>query len=109
EARAVVTHASATRIADGMACSTPNADALESMLRGAERIVSISDDEAEAAMRACFSDTHNAAEGAAGAGLAAVLGDRAAVAGKRVGVILTGGNVDALVFARVLAAGGASS
>jgi threonine dehydratase len=109
EARAVVPHASATRIADGMACSTPYADALAFMLRGAERIVRVTDDEAEAAMRAYFSDTHNAAEGAAGAGLAAVLRDRATVSGRRVGVILTGGNVDAGVFARVLAAGGASA
>jgi threonine dehydratase len=109
DARGVVTHAAATRIADGMACSTPDAGALEFILRGADRIVSVSDDAAEAAMRAYFSDTHNAAEGAAGTGLAAVLRDRAAVAGRRVGVVLTGSNVDADVFARVLAADATSA
>lgn len=103
EAGRVVVHAAATRIADGMACSTPDADALGHILGGAERVVRVSDDEAEAAMRAYFCDTHTTAEGAAGAGLAAVLRERDAVAGRRVGVVLTGGNVDAAVFARVLA------
>jgi threonine dehydratase len=97
-----VVHAASTRIADGMACSTPSNEALEHLLSGVDRVVSVSDDETEAAMRAYFSDTHNVAEGAAGAGLAAVLRDKAAVAGRRVGVVFTGGNVDADTFARVL-------
>jgi threonine dehydratase len=101
-ARRSVSHPASTRIADGMACSTPAADALDPIFRRVERIVRVSDDEIEAAMRAYFADTHNVAEGAAGAGLAAVLQDRAAVAGKRIGVVFTGGNVDANVFARVL-------
>jgi len=92
-----------TRIADGLACSTVNFDAFQHILAGVERILRVTDDEVEAAMRAYFSDTHNVAEGAAGAGLAAVLQERDAVAGKRIGVIFTGGNVDAAVFARVLA------
>jgi threonine dehydratase len=103
-ARRVVPHAVSTRIADGMACSTPAPDALESILRGVDRIVIVSDDEAEAGMRAYFSDTHNVAEGSAGAAFGAVLQQRAAIAGQRVGIALTGGNVDATVFARVLGA-----
>jgi threonine dehydratase len=105
ESRRVVPHAVSTRIADGMACSTPDAGALELILRGVGRIVRVSDDETEAAMRAFFSDTHNVAEGAAGTGLAAVLREREAVAGRRIGIVLTGGNVDRDTFARVLAAG----
>ena len=100
----VVSHPVSTRIADGMACSTPNAEAFAHIQRGAERIAVVTDDEVEAAMRAYFTDTHNVAEGAAGAGLAAVLQDRALNAGRRVGVVFTGGNVDKSVFARVLAA-----
>ena len=96
--------AASTRIADGMATSTPNREALEYILHGVERIVRVSDDEIEAAMRAYFSDTHNVAEGAAGAGLAAILQERPGLAGKRIGVVFTGGNVDANTFARVLAA-----
>jgi|CZKI01.1.fsa_nt_gi threonine dehydratase len=102
EARRIVPHPSTTRIADGMACSTPDPDALGSILRGAERIATVSDSEVGAAMRAYFSDTHNAAEGAGAAGLAAVLREREAVAGRRVGTVFTGGNVDAETFARVL-------
>lgn len=91
-----------TQIADGLACSTPNPEALENILRGAERVITVTDAEVEAAMRAYFADTHNVAEGAAAAGLAAILQEQAQLAGKRVGVVFTGSNVDAPVFARVL-------
>src|ERR1017187_4647227 len=102
DVRSLVSHPSTTRIADGMACSTPNPEALELILRGVDRIVSVSDAEVAAAMRAYFSVTHNVAEGAAGAGLAAVLREHDAVAGRRVGAVLTGGNVDRETFAHVL-------
>jgi threonine dehydratase len=105
EARRVVPHASTTRIGDGVACPAAHPDALEIILRGVERIVTVSDGEVEAAMRAYFSDTHNVAEGAAGVGLAAVLRERKAVAGRRVGTVFTGGNVDSETFARVLREG----
>jgi threonine dehydratase len=98
-----ITHPVSTRIADGMACSTPHPEALALILAGVERIVRVSDDEVKAAMRAYFVDTHNVAEGAAAAALAAVLQEKATLAGRRVGVMFTGGNVDAAVFARVLA------
>lgn len=102
--RRLVALPAATRIADGMACSTPHAEALEHIFRGVDRIVEVTDEEIEGGIRAYFSDTHNVAEGAAGAGLAAVLREREAVAGRRVGVVFTGGNIDAAVFARVLGA-----
>ena len=103
DARRLITHPTSTRIADGMACSTPHPEALDIIMRGVERIVCVSDEEVEAGMRAYFADTHNVAEGAAGAGLAAVIREGDVVRGKRVGVILTGGNVDSVTFARVLA------
>jgi len=104
-AKRIVSSPATTRIADGMACSTPHAESLAHIVRGAERIAVVTDDEVESAMRAWFTDTHNVAEGAAGAALAAVLQDREANADQRIGVVLTGGNVDRDVFARVLAAG----
>jgi threonine dehydratase len=104
-ARRSCSHPVSTRIADGMACSTPNAEALEHILHGVERLVEVTDDEVEAAMRVYFSDIHNVAEGAAGAGLAAVLKEKGANTGQRVGVVFTGGNVDQPVLERVLAAG----
>ena len=98
----VMSHEAATRIADGMACRTPVADALETIRAGADRVVEVSDDEIEAAMRAIYDDTHNVAEGAAASSLAALLQERDRVRGREVGIVLTGANVDAAVFARVL-------
>jgi len=93
-----------TRLADGMACRVPEAEALALIRREVEDIVAVSDDEVAEAMRIYFSDTHNVAEGAGAAPLAAALQRRAAFAGRRVGLALTGGNVDREQFARVLAA-----
>jgi threonine dehydratase len=70
-----------------------------------DRIVEVEDPEIEAAMRHYFTDTHNIAEGAGAAGLAALLKERDRMLGRRVGVVLTGGNVDTDVYARVLANG----
>ncbi len=97
-----ISHDVTTQIADGMACRTPVPEALEIIRRGAERVVRVSDAQVEAAMRALFTDTHNVAEGAGAAGLAALLEERDQMRGRRVGVVLSGGNVDRDVFARVL-------
>ena len=104
----VVSHEVTTRISDGLACRTPNADALAMIAGRIERVVQVSDDAVEAAMRALFRDTHNVAEGAGAAGLAAVLGEPDVVRGRRVGVILSGGNVDGSVYGRVLENGRAA-
>ena len=92
-----------TRLADGMACRVPDEDALAIMRREVDDIVAVSDDEVAEAMRIYFSDTHNVAEGAGAAPLAAALQRREAFAGRSIGLALTGGNVDREVFARVLA------
>jgi threonine dehydratase len=99
----VVTTESADTIADGVACRVPLDEAVEVINRWAERIVTVSEAEIAAAMRYYFSDTHNVAEGAGAAPLAALLKERAAMEGRRVGLVLTGGNVDREVYARVLA------
>jgi threonine dehydratase len=91
-------------IADGMACRVPDANALRIMRDGAARIVTVEEEEITAAMRHLFSDTHNTAEGAGAAALAALLQERRRMEGRRVALILSGGNVDRDVFARVLAA-----
>ncbi len=102
ERRAVSTN-SADTIADGMACRVPNAQALATIWRSVARIVPVSESEIRAAMRLYFSATHNVAEGAAAAPLAAALRERGQLAGKRVALVMSGGNVDRAVFARVLA------
>jgi threonine dehydratase len=98
----IVSHEATTRIADGMACRTPVADALETIRAGVDRVVEVSDDEIEAAMRAIYDDTHNVAEGSAAASLAALLKERDRAHGREVAIVLTGANVDASTFARVL-------
>ena len=90
-------------LADGVSVRIPNAEALEVILEGAERVVTVSEDEIEVAMRAYYSDTHNLAEGAGAAPLAALLKEKDTMAGKKVGLILSGGNVDAEVYRRILA------
>lgn len=103
-ARRAVTHPATTRIADGLACSAVNPEAFAHILRSVDRIVRVTDDETESALRACFTATHNVVEGAAAAALAAVFRDGAVVADRRIGAVLTGGNIDTAVLARVLAA-----
>jgi threonine dehydratase len=91
-----------TILADGMACRLADQAALEVLRREADDVVAVTDDEVAQAMRILFEDTHNVAEGAGAAGLAAAIQQRARWAGKCVGVPLTGGNVDSSLFAGVL-------
>jgi threonine dehydratase len=93
---------SAETIADGLACRVPVPDAVVIINRSASRILSVSDDAIKAAMRHYFTDTHNVAEGAGAAPLAALLAERDAMAGKRVGLVLSGGNVDRELYASIL-------
>ena len=95
----VMTNSSDT-LADGMATRVPDADALAIIRKGASRIVQVTDDEVAAAIRAYWTDTHNLAEGAGAAPLAAALQDKARLSGKRVGLILSGGNIDFDLFRR---------
>jgi len=99
----VVATNAADTFADGMACRVPMAEPLAIVRKGAARVVEVSEAEIAEAMRTLFQLTHNVAEGAGAAALAALTQERARQAGKRVGVILSGGNVDAAVFRAVLA------
>ncbi|MDB5414132.1 MAG: Pyridoxal-5-phosphate-dependent protein beta subunit [Rubritepida sp.] len=84
--------------ADGMATRIPDPKALEMIIAGASRIVTVTDDEIRDAIRAYWTDTHNLAEGAGAAGFAALMQEREAMAGKRVAVVLSGGNIDLPMF-----------
>lgn len=85
---------SAKTFADGMAVRVPSPEALEIYSAGAAEIVSVSDDEIAEAIRILYRDTHNVAEGAGAAAMAAIIKQADKLAGKRVGAILTGGNID---------------
>jgi threonine dehydratase len=92
---------SANTIADGMAVRVPVQAALDIICRGAHDVVEVTDPEVEQAMRAYCDDTHQLAEGAGAAPLAALL-KTPRLQRRKMGVILSGGNVDRDVYARVL-------
>jgi len=94
-----------TRLSDGMACRTAEPEALGLILKGVDRIVPVSDDEVAGAMCMMFECTHNVCEGAGAAALAAAMQERPRLAGRRVAVVASGGNVDRAVFAGVLKRG----
>jgi threonine dehydratase len=100
----VVEAPSLTAIADGLACRKPNQQAMEVIWENVARIVQVSDAAIGAAMRAFYEDTHNLAEGAGAAGLAGALEEKHTLNGKRIGIVLTGGNVDSAMYQQVLSA-----
>ena len=89
--------------ADGMAVRVVNPEAFAAIKNGADRIVTVSDDEIAEATRCYFRCCHSIAEGAGAAPLAALMQERERMKGKRVGVILSGGNIDMAKFAAVIA------
>jgi threonine dehydratase len=102
EAGRIVSTQTARTFADGMACREPQAEPLEIIRKGAARVVTVSEDEIAEAMRILFTATHNTAEGAGAAPLAALLKEKERYQGKRAGIILSGGNIDMPVFAQIL-------
>jgi threonine dehydratase len=94
---------SALTFADGMAVRVPDATAFDIIRKGVERIVSVTEDEIAAAIRIIYSATHNCAEGAGAAALAALVKERGQLQGRRAGVILTGQNIDRAWMQMVLA------
>jgi threonine dehydratase len=93
-----VTTETSNTLADGMATRIPDPEALAIIRKGASHIVEVTDDEVAAAIRAYWTDTHNLAEGAGAAALAAALQEKTKLSGKRVGLVLSGGNIDFDLF-----------
>jgi len=93
-----------TAIADGMACRTPDPASLPFVLQHADDVVAVSDDEIARAIRLYYYATHNVAEGAGAAALAAAMQLRnyPRVKGKKLGLPLTGANLEAEQLRRVL-------
>jgi threonine dehydratase len=94
---------SAQTFADGLATRDPQQEALTIIKRGAARVLQLTEDDIAEAVRAHFQDTHNLAEGGGAASLAGLMQERARMSSKRVAVILSGGNIDASVYRRILA------
>ncbi len=93
-----------TELADGMACRIADESALAVLSAGLEEVVKVTDEEVALAMRWLYEDTHNVAEGAGAAALAAAHQLKGRLMGSKVGVVLTGGNVDASMMGKILMA-----
>lgn len=100
--RRLLTHPTTTQVCDGLACSTPEPEALEIIWRSVDRIVEITDDEARAAIRLMHELTHHRVEGAGAAGLAAAVQERSRLQGRRIGLIASGGNIDDALYSDCL-------
>ena len=94
---------SARTFADGVATRQPQEEALAVILNGAARIVQLSEDEIAEAIRVLFHTTHQVSEGAGAASLAALIQERDRMSGRKVGIVVTGGNIDAAVYRSILA------
>jgi threonine dehydratase len=106
KAGTIVSTNSCNTRADGMATRIPDPDSFEIIRKGASHIVEVTDDEISEAIRSYWTDTHNLAEGAGAAPLAAALQEKAKLRGKRVGLILSGGNIDFELFRKWVMADG---
>ena len=99
----VVCTDSAHTFADGLACRQPLPEALEIIANGAARVIRVSDQQIAHAIRVYHETTHNTAEGAGAAALAGLISERSRQKGRRVAVILSGANIDRLLYAAILA------
>ena len=103
EAGEVVDTATADTFVDGVACRAPMAEAVEQIVAGAARVLTVSEDETAEAMRVMLRTTHQLPEPSGAIALAGLLSERDRVAGRRVATVLTGGNCDADILVTVLA------
>ena len=99
----LVTTASADTLADGLAVRVPSPAALAYLRSGVARVVRVSDEQVLGAIAALFTDTHNLVEGAGAAPLAALINERQRMRGRRVAVVVSGGNLDRVTLQRALA------
>ena len=102
ESGKLVSTNSAQTFADGMAVRVPVQQAFDVYSRGASHVVAVTDDEVAEAIRLYYHCTHNIAEGAGAAPLAAALQEKHLLKHKRVAVILCGGNIDTNVMMQVM-------
>ena len=102
EGSAIVNTETAHTFADGVATRVPTPDAVDTIRRGVERIVRVTDDEVASAIRMLYRCTHNVSEGAGALACAAASKERTLMQGKRVAIVLTGGNIDRSWFVQVL-------
>jgi threonine dehydratase len=94
---------SAATFADGLATRSTYALTFEALREGLAGFVTVSEAEIAEAVRLAHAATHTLVEGAGAAGLAGLLKLRDALAGKTVGIVFSGANIDRATLGRVLA------
>ncbi|HEU4400861.1 MAG TPA: threonine/serine dehydratase [Candidatus Polarisedimenticolia bacterium] len=94
--------ASADTFADGLATRSVYPLTFDPLRQGLAGFVKISEAEIAAALRLLLRTTHNLVEGAGAAGLAGLLRLRDRLAGKTVGIVLSGSNIDEQTLRRVV-------
>jgi threonine dehydratase len=92
----------ARTFADGLATRAAYRLTFPALLEGLEDFVTVTDPEIAAALRLLLSTTHTLIEGAAAAGLAAILANPDRFAGRHVAIVLSGGNIDAETLRSVM-------
>jgi len=97
----LVTFVSATRVAEGVACSRPHELALDWIMTHAHDVVTVTDDEAIDAMRDLMQATGEKVEGSGALAFAAIKKHRAQLHGQRVGCVLSGGNISRALLEKV--------
>jgi len=101
-ARHVMVGASADTFADGVATRRPPERTFPALLEGLAGFVTVSEAEIAQALRLILLTTHNLVEGAGAVGLAGLLRLRDTLAGQRVALVLSGGNIEQSTLRRVL-------
>lgn len=93
---------SANTFADGLATRSTYALTFSALREGLADFITVTDAEIAEAVRLLLRTTHNLAEGAGAAGLAGLLALRDRLAGRSVGIVISGGNIDRATLARVV-------
>lgn len=96
----IITTDSANTLADGVATRAPMAEAFEIIKQGASRVITVTDQEIAQAMYLLYQTTHNLSEGAGAVSLAGLVKEKSLMKNKKVGVILSGGNIDFISFSK---------
>jgi threonine dehydratase len=89
-------------IADGLAARVPSPDTVAVLREVLDDVLEVSEAEIAGAIRCLAETVHQLAEGAGAAALAGALQLRRRVAGQRVGIVLSGGNIPASLLTRIL-------
>lgn len=103
--RKIVELPPAPTIADGVAVRRVGDLTLEMALRYVDEMAAVDDEEVAMAILRLLEKQKTLAEGAAAVGVAALLRHRTSLSGKKVAVVISGGNIDVTLLAHIIERG----